>query len=109
MPHTDKIPRIGAEVFIEPGQTPEEIDNWFRILQTSGMTITRIRLFENYMHKPNGKWDYSLFDQAFRAGEKYGINIYGNLFPATSFTDIGGFKFPRDEAHLQSIAEYIEN
>jgi beta-galactosidase len=103
------VPEIGAEVFMEPGQTPQEIDTWFKRLKENHMTVTRIRLFESYMHKADGSWDYSLFDQAYKAGEKYGIKIYGNLFPATSFTDVGGFKFPRDEAHLNSIAAYIKN
>jgi beta-galactosidase len=105
----NNVPEIGAEVFIEPGQTPQEIDTWFKRLKESHMTVTRIRMFESYMHKTDGSWDYSLFDQAYKAGEKYGIKIYGNLFPATSFTDVGGFKFPRDEAHLNSIAAYIKN
>ncbi len=105
----NEVPLIGAEIFIEPGQRPEEIDTWFRRLKEGGMTVTRIRMFESYMHKPDGSWDYALFDLAFKAAEKYGIKIYGNLFPATSFTDVGGFKFPRDEAHLKSIAVYIKN
>jgi len=103
------VPMIGAEVFIEPGQTPQEIDTWFKRMKEAGMTITRIRMFERYMHTPDGRWDFSLFDEAYKAGEKYGIKIYGNLFPATPFTDVGGFKFPRDEKHLQSIADYIKN
>ncbi|MDB5126935.1 MAG: hypothetical protein JWQ85_1167 [Mucilaginibacter sp.] len=100
---------IGAEVFIEPGQTPKEIDLWFRRLQEAGMTVTRIRLFETYMRKPDGKWDYTLFDAAYKAADKYGIKVYGNLFPATAFTDLGGLKFPKDEDHLGTIARYVEN
>ncbi len=105
----DEVPMIGAELFIEPGQTPEEINTWLLRMKESGMTITRIRMFENYMHKPDGTWDFSLFDQAFLLAEKYNIRIYANLFPATSFSDLGGFKFPRDEEHLISIAGYIKN
>lgn len=103
------LPLVGAEVFIESGQTQQEIDTWFKRLKESDMTISRIRMFESYMHQPGGKWDYSLFDEAYKAGEKYGIKIYGNLFPTTPFTDIGGFKFPKDEDHLKSIANYIKN
>jgi beta-galactosidase len=104
-----EVPMIGAELFIEPGQTPEEIDTWIRKLKEGGMTITRIRMFETYMHKPDGTWNFSLFDQAFLSAEKYNIKVYANLFPATPFSDLGGFKFPKDEAHLKSIAEYIKN
>ncbi|MXV52245.1 hypothetical protein GS399_14800 [Pedobacter sp. HMF7647] len=99
---------IGAEVFIEPGQTQHEIDTWFLRLRECGMNITRIRLFETYMKNENGNWDFSLFDMAYKAGDKYGIKIYGNLFPETTFDDVGGFKFPRDDNHLQLIADYIK-
>jgi len=104
-----EVPMIGAELFIEPGQTTEEIDTWIKRMKESGMTITRIRMFETYMHRPDGTWDFSLFDQAFLAAEKYNIKVYANLFPATPFSDLGGFKYPRNEEHLQSIAEYIKN
>lgn len=104
----DEVPMIGAEIFIEPGQKPAEIEGWFRIMKEHGLSITRIRMFENYMHQPGGKWDFTLFDQAFKAGEKYGIKIYANLFPATSFADLGGLKFPKSEEQLTEIAKYIE-
>ncbi len=100
---------IGAEVFIEPGQTPEEIDLWFKRLKECGMTITRIRMFENYMHQPDGSWNFELFDTAFKAGEKYGVKIFANLFPSTEFTDVGGFKFPKSEENLQQISDYIRH
>ncbi len=99
---------IGAQVFIEPGQSAEEIDLWFSTLREYNFTSCRIRMFESYMRQKDGTWDFELFDMAFRSAEKYGIKVYGTFFPYTEKTDIGGFKFPRDEAHLQSIAEYIK-
>ena len=105
---TLSLPFIGAQVFIEPGQTPEEIDTWFRVLKENHFTVCRIRMFESYMKKQDGTWDFSLFDNAFRSAEKHGIKVFGTIFPYTEKTDIGGFKFPRDEAHLQSIALFIK-
>lgn len=102
-------PMIGAEIFIEPGQQPEQIERWFEVLAENKMMITRIRLTENFMRAQNGSWDYTLFDHAFRMGEKYNIKIYGNLFPHTSFTNIGGFKLPSGTPHLDSIRNYIAN
>lgn len=99
---------IGAEIFIEPGQTRAEIDGWFRTLKESGMPLTRIRMFERYMKDSAGNWDFQLFDWAFESGERHGIKIYGNLFPDTPFDDVGGFKFPRTDQHLAEIADYIE-
>lgn len=102
------MPVFGAQIFIEPGQTPEDIDTWFRMLKENGMKTTRIRMFESYMHQPDGTWDFSLFDRAFKAADKYDIKVYATIFPYTEKTDIGGLKFPRDEAHLKSIALFIE-
>ncbi|NJK95306.1 MAG: hypothetical protein HC905_10670 [Bacteroidales bacterium] len=82
-------PMIGAEVFIEPGQSPELIDSWYRLMKENGLTICRTRMFENYMRKPDGSWDFTLFDYAYKAADKYGIKVWGNLFPATDFTDVG--------------------
>jgi beta-galactosidase len=101
-------PFIGAEVFIEPGQTPEEIDLWFKTMKENNLTVCRIRMFESYMKKNDGTWDFSLFDNAFRSAEKYGIKVFSNPFYYTAKTDIGGFKYPRDEEHLQSIALFLK-
>jgi len=103
-----QLPFIGAQVFIEPGQTPEEIDRWFRLLKDNNFSFCRIRMFESYMKKADGSWDFTLVDNAFRSAEKYGINVFGTIFPYTEKTDIGGFKFPRDEAHLLSVALFIK-
>lgn len=100
-------PLIGAQVFIEEGQRPEQIENWFRILHDNGMEVCRIRMFEGYMKKV-GKWDFSLFDTAFDAAEKYGIKIFATLFPAEDGdSGIGGFKYPRSDKQIADMAEYI--
>jgi len=106
---TPSLPLIGAQVFIEPGQTPGDVENWFRILNLAGMTVCRIRMFETHMHRPDGSWDFSLYDNAFRAAEKYGVKIFATLFPADSKNSVGGEKFPESEQHLKQISEYIKN
>ncbi|MEI7829548.1 MAG: beta-galactosidase trimerization domain-containing protein, partial [Prolixibacteraceae bacterium] len=105
---SQNIPFVGAEVFIEPGQTPAEIDTWFKTMKEQHFTVCRIRMFESYMLKADGTWDFSLFDNAFRSAEKYGIKVFANPFYYTEKTDIGGFKYPRDEVHLQSIALFLK-
>lgn len=103
----DSRPEIGAQVFIEPGQSEELINSFFRTLQENGMSLCRIRMFESYMHTPDGGWDFTLFDKAFRAAERYHIGVYATLFPLTPFEDVGGFKFPHTREHMDRIAEYI--
>ncbi len=107
--NADGIPLFGAQVFIEPGQTQEEIDSWFRILKENNMSLCRIRMFESYMKKEDGTWDFTLFDNAFHSADKYGVKVFATVFPYTEKTDIGGFKFPNSEQHLHSISEFIRH
>lgn len=103
-------PSFGAQVFIEPGQTPEQIDGWFRILRDSGFEYARIRMFGSHMQRSDGKWDFSLYDAAFSSAEKYGIRLFATLFPTTDeLNDVGGFKFPKTEKQLSDVGEYIDN
>ena len=95
-------------MFIEPGQTAEETELWFKTLRDNGMDICRIRMFESYMLQEDGRWDFSLFDRAFETATKYDIKIMGTFFPATAKTDIGGWKFPKDREQLEQFAEYIK-
>jgi beta-galactosidase len=99
---------IGAEVFIEPGQTDEEIELWFRKMNENGMKLCRIRVFEDYMKRSDGTWDFTLYDKAFRAGEKYDVQIFATLFPYSPGNTIGGFKFPLSQEHEEQIRIYIE-
>lgn len=95
---------LGAQVFIEPGQGKERVENWFRLLEQHGMTTSRIRLFEDHL-KDNGHWDYDIYDFAFDMAAKYNIKLLVTLFPSDN--SLGGFKFPRDEKHLSEIESYI--
>ena len=104
----DGAPFIGAQVFVEPGQTDAQVDGWFRILRDNGMGVCRIRMFESYMADGRGGYDFSLFDRAFKAAEKYGIKVYATLFPETDRTDIGGWKYPYDSLQLNGFARFIE-
>ena len=104
----DAVPFFGAQIFIEPGQTQPQIESWFKTLSENGMTVCRIRMFESYMLQPDGNWDFTLFDYAFRAADKHGIKVYATFFPATEKTDIGGWKFPKDEEQKNAFSQYIK-
>lgn len=101
------VPEIGAQVFIEPGQTPDDIDQFFRILHENGLKVARVRMFGAHMYR-DGEWNFNLYDEAFRAAERYGIRLFATLFPPTDeLTDVGGFKFPASKRHLAEVDEYI--
>lgn len=72
-------PLIGAQIWIEPGQTEAEIDSWFRSLAEQNMPVTRLFIMWNYIETQPDVWDFSLYDNAFRAAEKYGVKIVATL------------------------------
>lgn len=100
-------PMIGAQIIIEPGQNAEQIDGWFKTLKDNGMYLCRIRLFEAYIHQSDGSWDFTLFDKAFKAAEKYNIKVFATLFPTAPNNPIAGFRFPSTTEHQAQISEYI--
>lgn len=103
-----EYPAIGAQIFIEPGQTAEDIDRYFSVMEECGMTVGRIRMFGSHLCK-NDNWDFSLYDTAFDCAEKHGVKLFATLFPETDeLNDVGGFKFPRSESHLQEVDEYVK-
>ena len=101
-------PLIGAQVFIEPGQSENEIETCFKAMRTAGMEVARIRMFGSQMIREDGTVDFRLYDHAFDCAEKYGIKLFATLFPPTDeLTDVGGFKFPDSIEHLHEIEFYI--
>ncbi|MGF1636996.1 MAG: beta-galactosidase, partial [Cyclobacteriaceae bacterium] len=104
-----QMPSIGAQVFIEPGQTEKEITHWFEVLKKNGFTSCRIRMFESYMRDSKGNYDFSLFDIAFDAAKANGIKVFATIFPDTPFEDVGGIKLPKDSIHQEEIASYISH
>ena len=71
---------VGAEVWIEPGQTAEEVDIWFSRMADNKMHSARIFLMWNYLETAPGVFDFSLTDRAFEAAKKHGVEIEATLF-----------------------------
>ena len=65
------VPQFGAQVWIEPGQTPAEIDGWFATLEKSQMPVARLFMMWSYLEPQRDTWDWSLYDAAFRAAERH--------------------------------------
>lgn len=108
-PSPGNVPSVGAQVFIEPGQTPAEVDHWFSLLEDHGFRYARIRMFGTHMQREDGSWDFSLYDTAFESARRHHIRLFATLFPPTDeLTDVGGFKFPYDRAHLEEVGRYVD-
>ncbi len=77
--HNAIIPEIGTQVWIEPGQTNEDIAGWFKILSDHHIYCARLFIMWNYVEVKPDIWDFTLYDQAFDAAEKYNIRIQATL------------------------------
>jgi beta-galactosidase len=74
-------PLLGAQVWVEPGQRPEDVERWFKTLADGRMPLARLFLMWNYIEREPGVWDFTLYDRAFRAAEKYGVRVVATLTP----------------------------
>ena len=74
-------PLLGAQIWIEPGQRPEDIDRWFKMLSDGRMPVARLFLMWNYIEREPGLWDFRLYDLAFRAAERHRVKIVATLTP----------------------------
>ncbi len=91
--------QAGAQVIIEPWQTAGQIDHLFKSLEDAGMTVCRVRMFENY--------GTDIFDLAFDSARRHGVKIFVTLFPDAPGNSVGGFKFPLSDSHEDAIKAYV--
>jgi beta-galactosidase len=85
-----ELPLLGAQVWIEPGQTPEEIDAWFAQLQAAHMPVARIFVMWAYVQPARGRWDFSLYDAVFHSAEVHRVRIVATLTPSGLPLFLGG-------------------
>jgi len=83
-------PLLGAQIWIEPGQTPLQIDTWFRDLADAHMPVARLFLMWPYLQPVPNQWNFTLYDAAFRSAEKYHIRIVATLTPSGFPPFLGG-------------------
>lgn len=107
-------PELGAQVWIEPGHTDEEIDTWFKILAEHEMPVARLFIMWNYIEYEQGVWDFTLYDKAFDAAEKYGVKIVATLTTNRrpphrgDFYQLHATDLPKTEEELNGSKLYIE-
>ncbi len=99
-------PLLGAQIWIEPGQTKEEIDDWFRTLAASGMPVARLFLMWNYLEPAPGRWDFALYDAAFAAAERHQVRIVATL-TAHHGPPHRGYLYRSQGARIVDTAEHL--
>lgn len=77
-----ELPQLGSQIWIEPGQTKEQIDGYFRTLEEVHMPVARLFIMWTYIEPKPGLWDFSLYDQAFASAEAHHVRIVATLTPS---------------------------
>jgi beta-galactosidase len=109
-----QIPELGAEVWIRPGQSQQQINHWFKLLAENNMRVARIFIMWNYIEPKKGQWDFSLYDKAFKAANKYGIKIFATLTSNLQSVAVGDFyqlhvhKMEGTKKQLNESKKYIK-
>jgi beta-galactosidase len=102
------VPQIGAEVWLDSTDTPEQIDGWFRVMAEEHMHVARIWIGWHAVEPTPGQWDFALFDEAFRAANKYHVRIAATLEAGGSpYLPNYSSKYPASEEVQKAAAEYI--
>ena len=108
--------KLGVEIWIEPGNTKEQIFEWAEIAAKQKMTDVRIFAMWTHMEPERGVWDFEIYDWIFEAAEKYGLKMqvtlnanqppphYGQRHWSKTHTSQ---MFP-DESTIPAAAKYIE-
>jgi beta-galactosidase len=111
-----KLPDIGAEIWIEPGNTKEQIFQWMEIAAQHQMSVVRIFAMWTHVEAEKDVWNFDIYDWIFEAAEKYGIKMqvtlnanqppahYGRQHWSITHTSA----IFSDERILPSAAKYIE-
>jgi len=73
--------RIGAEYFLNSGDTKASIDRAFQQMHNAGLTITRIFIIWNDVERVPGVWDFHRYDWIYDAAARNGIKIAATLCP----------------------------
>ena len=111
---TSAQPQLGAQVWIEPGHTEEQIDHWFKLLGEHDMPVARLFIMWNYIETEPGQWDFSLYDKAFEAAEKYGVGIVATLTTNRrpphrgDFYQLHGHELEGTKSRLEESKVYIQ-
>jgi beta-galactosidase len=73
--------RIGAEIFLDPSHTREEIRMHFGRMKEVGLSVARMFIIWDHIERQPGQWRFDLYDQAYDAAAANGISVLTTLCP----------------------------
>jgi beta-galactosidase len=73
--------RIGAEIFLDPSHTREDIQKHFARMKETGLTVARMFIIWDHIERKPGEWRFDLYDHAYDAAAANGISVLTTFCP----------------------------
>ncbi len=73
------LPALGAEVYVEPGNTHQQIDGWMKVLGDNHMPLARVFIMSAAVQPTHGQWNFTLYDDVFASAQQHGVGILATL------------------------------
>ena len=77
--HSETTPRIGAQFFVNPQDSTEDIIKHFDLMQEHGITLVRLFILWEHIEPEEGLWNFSNYDILYDLAAQRGIGILGTL------------------------------
>lgn len=73
------LPRIGAQFFINPDDTPLDTRKHFELMRQHGIRLVRLFVLWEHVEPRPGIWDFQRYDAVYDLAEEFGIRIVSTL------------------------------
>lgn len=70
---------LGCQLWLEPDDSPERVDDLCRAAAASGLGWVRLFLIWPWIEPNPGRWEFTVFDLAFDAAHRYGLRVKATL------------------------------
>jgi beta-galactosidase len=71
--------RVGAQLFVNRHDTPEQVETQVRLMAESGFTLLRIFLVWDHLEPREGAWQWHVYDSVFKAAAAHRIGVVATL------------------------------
>ncbi|GHT64602.1 beta-galactosidase [Spirochaetia bacterium] len=105
---------IGVQIYVNKGDTPEELRGWVRKAHHAGLRIVRVFLFWDIINPRKDVWDFTVYDAIFDEVEKCGMKIVGTMWAVNppgwmNLTDyFANFGDLNDPEYWSIALDYVE-
>lgn len=77
--NTSKLPQIGAQFFVNPQDSYEDLVKHFDLMQTHGISLVRLFILWEHIEPTQGIWNFTEYDRLYDLAAQRGMGILATL------------------------------